>query len=174
MKHLFLAFLTTIVALSSLNAQSSEEWLELENENYTLSYPADWELQSPGQMGTEFMIFSPQTSNEDLFKENANVVIQDIAAFNLDLDAYINLTTEQIPAMIPNSKIILSERKEKDGVEFHKMLYTGTQNQYELTFEQFIFIVEGNAYVLTFTTEQTTYETYQATGEKILSSFKFK
>jgi hypothetical protein len=39
---------------------------------------------------------------------------------------------------------------------------------------QYYFLIENNAYVLTFTAEIDQYEKYEATGIQILDSYKFK
>ena len=63
--------------------------------------------------------------------------------------------------------------KNENG-EFYKIVYTGKQGNLSLKFEQYFWIVNETAYVLTFTTEQDKYESYQVLGKKILDSFRIK
>jgi len=49
-----------------------------------------------------------------------------------------------------------------------------TQGRYELKVEQYYWVVNKEAYVLTFTSETSEYDNYQQVGESILNSFKIK
>ncbi|MBK7681894.1 MAG: hypothetical protein IPJ26_05200 [Bacteroidetes bacterium] len=40
-------------------------------------------------MGTSFIIFSPLENDEDKFKENVNLLMQDLTGQNIDLDKYV-------------------------------------------------------------------------------------
>ena len=168
MKHFFLFLLFTPLLLQ---AQTTEEWKTLKAATYSIHYPSSWSLDTSGQAGTKLVILSPSESAGDTFKENINLIIQDIAAYKLDLDAYTKLSTDQIKTMITNSKILENKRVKQGNTEYQKVIYTGDLQSYNLTFEQYYFVIRDQAYILTFTAEQNKFKKYQATGEKMLSSF---
>ena len=58
--------------------QTINDWKIFDHLNYSISYPSTWELNHDGQMGTSFIISSPLESDNDNFKENVNLVIQDL------------------------------------------------------------------------------------------------
>ena len=74
--------------------------------------------------------------------------------------------------MVTNSSLISSERIKTTKKEYHKLLYTGDQGVLHLKFEQYYWLIDDKAYVLTFTTEQAKYIDFVMVGEKILNSFK--
>jgi hypothetical protein len=58
--------------------------------------------------------------------------------------------------------------------EYFKVIFTWNYEAFRLKVEQYYWIVDGKAYVLTFTSEQDKFATFSETGEKILNTFTFK
>ena len=97
MKTLKLIGLLTIIVNLTAYGQTTENksqaevldgWKSLTENSYSINYPGNWELNKSGQMGTSFILFSPLSSEQDQFKENVNLLIQDLTGYNLDLDKY--------------------------------------------------------------------------------------
>ncbi len=149
----------------------SVAWKTHTDSMYAVQYPEHWEFNASGMSGSTFLIFSPLTSAEDLFRDNVNLMIQDLTGHNLSLDLYIELSVNQIDNYITDAKFLLNERKTAQGLDFRKLIYTGRQGKFKLTFEQYIWVVDDKAYILSLTCEQDQYETYQAIGEQILDRF---
>ena len=68
----------------------------------------------------------------------------------------------------------MSDRKEKNEQEYQRIIYTGKQGEFNLKFEQYYWVIDEKAYVLTLTCEEDEFENYQETGETILNSFVLK
>lgn len=181
MKHIF-PLLSFILCISNLQSQDNrisssvapKKWQTFTDTHYSIQYPPDWELDQSGLMGSSFILFQPLESDHDLFRENVNLLIQDLTGYDLDLDQFANLSEDQVKTMITNSTLIESKRIKTGPEEFHRMIYTGDQGNYHLKFVQYYWVKEGNAFVLTFTCEQDTYEVNKDTGSMILNSFTFK
>jgi hypothetical protein len=154
--------------------ETKPNWKTLEENNYSIQYPADWELNQSGQMGTTFFLFSPLSSDQDKFKDNVNLLIQDISGHNLNLDKYAEISEGQVRTMITNSTLTESKRIKNGSEEFHRMVYTGDQGMFHLKFEQFYWVKNEKAFVLTLTCEQDKFSDFKDVGEAILNSFKFK
>jgi len=152
----------------------TKEWNNLDEKEYSLKYPNNWEINKSGQMGTQFIIFSQLTSESDNFRENINLIIQDLTGYNIELNEYVEISKKQIATMLTDCKIISSERVKKDGKEFHKSLYSGRQGIFDLQFEQYYLIENNKAYVLTFTCETSEFSNFKKIGEEILNSFSIK
>lgn len=144
------------------------------NDQFSISYPVDWELKTDGSTAVQLYVLSPLTSEEDLFMENVNVLIQDLKGQGIDLAKYISISEAQIPEMIPEGKIIESETKKSKTGAYHRIVFSGLQNDFSLTFLQYYFVRNEKAFVLTLTCEKTQYDAYKDLGEKIMSSFSFK
>ena len=177
--------LTTLLLFTFIACGQSQEsnnsikktkpnWKTLEENNYSIQYPADWELNQSGQMGTTFILFSPLSSDQDKFKDNVNLLIQDLSGHNLNLDKYAEISEGQVRTMITNSTLIESKRIKNGSKEFHRMIYTGDQGMFHLKFEQFYWVNNEKAYVLTLTCEQDKFSDFKDVGETILNSFIFK
>jgi hypothetical protein len=158
------------------DSQNSNQngWKILDQKEYTIQYPQDWELNTSGQMGTTFMILSTRSSDQDQFRENVNLIIQDISGQNINLDKYVEISEGQIKTMINNGNIIESKRLNANGLNFQKEIYTGKQGIYNLKIEQYYWVERQKAYILTLTCEVNEFEKFKDTGEKILNSFKLK
>lgn len=169
----FLAFITCVSAQSDEKINS--EWKTLDKPGYSIRYPSDWELDQSGQVGTTFILFSPQESDTDRFKENVNLIIQDISAYNIDLDKYTEISEEQVKNVITNSNVIESKRIKDGPRQYHYMIYTGDQGVFHLKHEQYYWVIDKNkAFVLTLTCEADKYSDYKEIGETILNSFLIK
>lgn len=58
-----------------------------------------------GQMRASFILFSSLSSKEDQFKENMNLLIQDLTGHNLYLDKYVEISEGQINTIIADGEI---------------------------------------------------------------------
>jgi len=126
-------------------------------------------------MGMTLQLFSPLSSPEDKFSDNVNLVIQNLTGQPIkSLDQYTELSENQILTMLTDSKILSSELLKSNGQEYQKVSYTAQQGIYKLTFQQYYFIKNEIAYVLTFTCVADEFEKYRAIGDKILNSFRIK
>jgi hypothetical protein len=87
----------------------------------------------------------------------------------------VEISLEQVKTMITNGKLILSERKNGSDEEynFHRVVYTGKQGIFDLHFEQYIWLEDGLAFILTSTSEQDAYNTFSRHLDEILKSFQF-
>lgn len=161
---------------SSTNGSLKTEdgWKFLNENIYSIQYPENWELNTSGQMGMSFILFSKQSSTKDQFRENVNLLVQDLAGQDIDLDKYVEISEGQIKTLITNSNLIESKRQTENELEFQKVIYTGDQGIYKFKFEQLYWIKNGKAYILTLTCEIDQFDHYKETGKKILKSFRLK
>ncbi len=157
----------------TLNMYQVDKWIQFDKPEYSVEYPSNWQIDASGQMGTQFFILSPLDSETDNFKENVNLIKQNITS-TYNLDNYIQLSINQIKTQVKNSKITQSKRIKKGGNEFHILKYKGIQKQLYLSFTQYVFIENEQAYILTFTKEPSKEKAYKKIENHILNSFKLK
>ena len=164
---------TTTQDSGNNNSETNSDWNTFNQSSYLISYPTTWTLSQDGQEETEFTILSPIESDNDIFRENINLVIQDLSGQKINLDKYVKISESQIKAST-NSTLIESKRMKNDSGEYHKVITSADHKAYQLKFEQYYWVVKNKAYVLTFTSEQDKFDDFKETGEKILNSFKLK
>ena len=167
----YLYFIILVLSLNSFGQIKETNWKTINESTYSIQYPDNWELNTEKSMGTSFIIFSEQTSSEDKFRENINLIIQNLEGYNLNLDDYVAISEEQISKMVTNGIIFESKRLNTNNTEFQKVIFTGKQGIFQLKFVQYYFIKDEKAYVLTFTCEEIQYEKYIFITDQILDSF---
>ena len=154
--------------------EAPENWKLLDEPEYSIQYPDTFELNKPEQSTGSFTLFSKQTSPQDLFRENINLVIEDLTGQNIDLDRYAEISEGQIKAVLTDANIIESNRMFNGNGEYHKLVYTGSSGQFNFKWNQYYWIKKHKAYVLTFTCLASQYDKYVSVGEEIIKTFTIK
>ena len=164
------------ICVQAQEAIADEEtvWTTSEVDNYEISHPENWTMDTSGLMGSTFFIKSPVASSTDAFQENVNLMLQNIAGMGLDLDSYMELTKNGIKAYFTQPEILSSQKINFLGNEAYEISYTGVQGIYTLQFLQYFWLKDDKAYILTLSCEQKEYDTFATNGRKILDSFKIK
>lgn len=156
----------------SLLSVSHEDWKTHTDNGFQIQYPSEWELSLAKQMGSSFILFSPLENKDDLFRENVNLIIQDIKGMNIGLEKYAQISESQIKSMMTNAQILESKVMKKNGRRVYHLVYTADMGIYHLKFMQNYFIQNEKAYVLTFTADQKNYDRYIKVGSEILNTFE--
>jgi len=145
-----------------------------ETAEYSIRYPHTWRLDTSGYMGTDFSIFSKQTSLLDKFIENVNLLISDVPDSLMDITTYKQLTEEKIKSIATDSVLLESELISANGTTYHKLVYTQQQRIYFLKFQQYYWLKNGKVYELTLACKENEFNTYIERGELMLNSFILK
>ncbi|HAA10975.1 MAG TPA: hypothetical protein DCE41_04440 [Cytophagales bacterium] len=143
-----------------------------QTDDYTIEYPANWALDTTGTMRSAFIVLNPISNWSDDFRENVNLLIQDLSGQGVTLDSFVEITESQVQRMVPEGKLIASDRIEGE-LPYHQMTYSGILSGQYLAIRQYFWVIEEQAYVLTFTCKLADQEKYAELGERILSSFRF-
>lgn len=151
-----------------------DNWKTLNEEEFTIQYPDTFELDRTRKMGVRFFLSTKRTSQQDIFSENVNLLIQDLQGLNMNLDKYVQISEAQIKTMLEKGKIIKSEKKLKNNKKYHRVMYSGKQGEFDLKWLQYYWVEQNKAYVLTLTCEQNQFDKYLLVGEGIMSTFRIK
>ena len=126
MRILFSLIFTFLVITTATFAQGNlDGWEHLKKEKFEIQYPANWELNEEGLMGTSLILLSLILHQDDAFRENVNLLIQDLSSYPMNLDEYAKLSTSQIETMIEDGVLISSEKIKGELYEYQKVHYTG-------------------------------------------------
>jgi hypothetical protein len=179
-KYSALFFLVSLCSLQGLYAQSSDgkasatdvTMATISDDRYKISYPDTWKADQSGARGTAFLLYLPSVGDNTTFKDNINLLIQDLTGYDMDLKGFTELSMQQLNQMLPEIKILTNDLKNADGHDFHQLVFTAKQSGFNLKFEQRYWVKNNTAYVVTATyTEKTAAE--QEPGIKIvLDSFQ--
>ncbi|GHT91969.1 hypothetical protein AGMMS49545_08800 [Betaproteobacteria bacterium] len=163
-------------AQTSGNAQTSDVyqyngWKDFSQENYSIKYPSDWKLNTSGMMESKFFIFSQDQSPSDNFAKNVVLLTEQTP---LSLDDYIKAQNKAIEKFFPYYKKIEGERIQDGSGAYYKLIGTFKQGDVQIKNEQHIWLSNGTAYILTFTSAQNDFDRYKDIGKQILASFRIK
>lgn len=171
--------IATMVLISCTQKQKpseesvSTDWKKYTSSKYSMRFPVSWDLDESGRMGMAIQVLAQQASPEDLFRENVNLVIQDLKKLPIkDLDQYTAYSLAQIKTMMENSHVVSDERMRRNGQDCHRVVFKSEQDGMSFTFEQY-YLIQKKAYVLTLTCEADSFDTYLPIGESIMNSFSF-
>ena len=145
-------------------------WSLLKTAAYQVAYPEGWQLDQSGVAGTTFILFG-RSAAEGKFRENINLLIQDLRGYNMNMDQYVKISEEQIATMLTNGSLLESKRLNDNNDERHLVIYAGEQGGHNLKWKQFYRISAEKAYVLSFTGTQDTYDDLIKMADEIMDSF---
>ena len=151
------------------------DYKEYATENYAVQYPNDWTLSSSdGKMGMEFILLAPRSGEDDEFNENITLAVEDLSGYDVALEYYVEVALSQINKIVTDGKVIYNEPKILNKTPYYHTISKGKQGGVSLTYDQFYWIFDSKAYIMTFTCPDVTFEEYQAIGEMIMGSFSVK
>jgi PsbP len=165
----------TAQTVTSSTAGEKPVWATFADPEFTLRYPPNWEIDQSGMFGSSFFLYAPLETRNDTFRENFNLIINDLSEFpGIPLAEVAEGARQQIIGMINDVKI-LEFKEMSDGIaQYYLVEYSGTQGKFELHWRQQYWLSHNHFYVLTFTAEEPEYKRYQALAEGVFGSFFLK
>ena len=152
--------------------ESSGEMINFTGNNYKLQYPESWTLDTSKTLGPAIFIFSPLETGEDKFRENVNILVQDLRGEDINLARYKEITDKQVNDLVTDGEIFESSILRKNNQEFYRITYAMTQGKFRVKITSVCHIQNEKAYLATFSSEIDKYDAYKETGEQILASLK--
>ncbi|OGX37028.1 MAG: hypothetical protein A3D87_01215 [Omnitrophica WOR_2 bacterium RIFCSPHIGHO2_02_FULL_50_17] len=152
------------------------KFLKYENKLYgfSLKYPAAW-AYAENQGGAAAIFYAPAENELDIFKENVNIVIQDISKNPMGLEEYTKTAIRQMQLVFEQNLVILeSEPTLIDGRAAHRFVFLGKGPEAELRFMCLWTLVDMTAYQITYTAIDAKYDKYIDQVKSLVRSFKIK
>lgn len=124
---------------------------------YTISVPATW---TENYVDNAELAFYYEATSNDGFIENINIMVQDLSAYNMDLEAYKELSLSQYKEIGYN--VISVDKGDVDGIDAYSLLTTtsaalGDGSVIECVIGQVFVVYNKNAYVFTFAADEAGY-----------------
>jgi hypothetical protein len=159
-------------AVCSLHAQP-ETPRKMVRKDYSLSIPYGWLVDSSGVTGADIFLVAPHKDANPKFRENVNVMLQDLALLKIDLEGYKAFSEEQVLNM-KDSELHLSEIVNIGGNAFYKLHFSFTMGEIRLQAKAYCVIKNSIAYLVTYTAEAKHYDIYSQEAEAVLNSFELR
>jgi len=176
MQKVRLALTLTFLLLnvwSCAQSGQSGQLITFVKDNHKIEYPKSWTLDTSGLVGSELFVLSPLENDSDKFRENVSVIIQNLAGQNIDLDKYKEISEKQLTDLGADIKVLESSTVKAAKGDFYSIRYAMNRNNFKLIVTSNCYIKNEKAYLITFTSESSTYERYKNVGQRILDSFQF-
>lgn len=167
MKNILTSLLLTVFVSCSLFSWNT--YTDRVNK-FSVQYPNDWTKEI---RGNSVIFLSPFNGSGDRFKENVNIMLQDLSQQQITLEQYTDITKESVIANLGKQAIVSLEDATIQGMAAKKFVYNMDMNGNNLRIKQYWFIKNKMAYLFTYTAELAKYSEYEATANKIAESFKF-
>jgi hypothetical protein len=162
-----------VTAMTDTTANTS--WARLTDTTYTLRFPNTWTVDQSGLMGSRFFLFSPLDSLNDTFRENFNLIVNDMAAYpDITLEYIADGARAQVESIINEAKMLEFRIVHNDDFKYYLLEYSGKQGKFDLHWKQRFMLFDHRFYVLTFTAEAHQFDQYLPTAERIFDSFSLK
>lgn len=167
MRKIITGFL--LIAFVSCSSFSWDTYTDKAN-NFSIQYPKEWIKEI---RGNSILFLSPLDGQGDRFKENVNVMLQDLSQQELTLAEYTELTKESVIANLGKQAIVSLKDVTLKGVSAKEFIYKMNLNGNNLKIKQYWFIQNKKAYLFTYTAKPSKFNDYEAVASKIVESFKF-
>lgn len=168
MKTFYTLLLSLLFASHSI-AQGAEI-KTLDTDEFSVEYPAHWEMDNSGRSGTSFIVLSPADGQGDTFRENVNLIIDDMGADAMSLEDFAELSMTQL--MAAGAEVV--EREQSGDPVREKLVFNMVQGTYNLRLIQYYWIINNKAFILTLTCMKDENEQYWEAGKRIIDSLKIK
>ncbi|MCC6460179.1 MAG: hypothetical protein IT260_06895 [Saprospiraceae bacterium] len=157
----------------STGTAGKKTWRKLAHTNFKIHYPVEWALDETGVMGTSFILFAPLDSDKDKFKENINLNMVNLGGTEVvTMEAFAKAAVDQIENYIEGAKVLGTQKKERRGLWYYEIEFTGKQGQLSLHWKQQYWFKGPLVFILTFTAEETAYGKSLPLAEKMLATFE--
>jgi PsbP len=169
----FLILFAVCVVTSGFSQTTTTKvyYKEYTTDRFRIKYPASWQLDASKTMGADLILLSPLEDAADKFRDNVNVIIQDLTGQNTDLARYKEITDNQLKNLATGVEIYESTLDNSGDSQSYRVSYAMTQGQFRLRIISKCFILKDKAYLVTFTSEFDKFENYSSISNDILKTF---
>lgn len=161
----------SFICLTACQSQQSDEWSTFESEDFLVSYPAQMEtdIQSPD---AALFIYLEKGNSRSRFRDNINIIRQDLRGTNIDLNAFVAISEQQLRAA---GKLLESRRLRQQSQEYHQVVFEQAHDGKKYKFLQHYWVIpDQTACILTMTCEADDFDKHQNTGQQIFETFKLR
>jgi len=185
MKLTLQSFIVSLLGLLSATVVAAQQtppksnWLTHTDSvyNFSFKYPLGWDLKLPGT-GTRFFVTSQKETEDDKFRENINCLVRVMESKAFKVSDAGDMIKQNLAEKLENFKLIKSPYLTWNNSETLELEYTCTQRAgdetYDLHLLQYISVVDGKLFTLTYTASQASYDKYLDMVKTIFNSLQIK
>jgi len=138
---------------------------------FEIKFPNKWETKE-NYFGSIVSSLSAAQSVTDTFRENVNVVNEELPNESLSLAVYTDASLKNIENLVNNFSLISKEETTVGNRKAMVITYTGKQGTYDLKFRQTLIVNKKMAYVISYVGAIKDFDTFLPEAQNIADSFK--
>jgi eukaryotic-like serine/threonine-protein kinase len=163
---------------SNNSSLTKTEFLNYDSSNFfmlRMKYPKSWILQRIEDRftGDVAKLFPFQNNSSSSFKPELSVEMQDLKKA-ISLPDYTNSRVNEITQFLTSPRIHESRSTKLANILGHEVVYTGKQEQYNIKRMAVWTIKNNKAYIVTYTAEESQYDTFLETAQAMISSLEIR
>lgn len=176
LKFIFLVLLPLTVG-SCLNAQTGI-WKMFESEQFSIQYPTGWKIQELTgdlkNLGIQLMAIADPEDSKDKFRENLNLLVENIQDASIDLKTYAQKNEELIKNSVEGLKMFNRKTAFLGAGECCIFQYHGKSSNNDVFWYQVYWVKDSKGYILTLTSDEKSHWNFKRAFEVIAQSFVIK
>ena len=172
MKYIILLF--SLISLTSCSQETLSDYKSIKG-GFSFSYNNLWEKQ----LIQNQPVFLTKGDKEDgtNFRNNLNVIVQDLSQSPMSLDDYHKLTLQQMRQALGKNTVESDKSIILDGVNAKELIYTipkdiSKRNFISLKLKQIYLIKNNKAYLITYTAKTKDFKKYLKSANTFFETFK--
>ncbi len=159
-----------IVALCGCGKKETVQKTAFLGDDYKLEFPGTWEINDKGIMGTDLIGLSPIEDAKDTFRENVNVVLENLPKSMTDAE-YLQLSLKHLNkvfALPPDKKFTQTKVGNQQGYHLRYSMQMGQNN---MDNDVYVVIKDGAAYIITCSHAKGKRDAFKSTIDSIVDTF---
>ena len=161
--------LPLFLGVAYLSAQSGVDFQKKKIDEVSISFPNSYEFTDNMPGGAKFGVLSPLENEKDTFRENVNMLIQDIGQ-DIDVAEGLEPMKQQMRKYITNYNEISATIEVLPVGKCIRIEYTGNLGVMKIHWVQYMASKNKKLYILSCTAEQHQYAKYAEVFAKIAKS----
>jgi hypothetical protein len=148
---------------------SKSNWKTYSGTGYTIELGSDWTKTTNAAAE---LAFTHLGSSTDGFSENINVIVQDISAYDLDLESYLEMSLEQYEQL--EYDVISYKHMTVNGVKGYYCVISTEVNSITCYISQYFTVIDDAAYVFTFAADEDGFDELEDEVKDIYKTIEFE
>ncbi len=140
--------------------------------NFTMDYPASWQVRQDAQPPIFFTAMLPTSSSS--FQSNIVLTTDDLTSFGqISSEQYANFTLSQLQSQLPGFNLMSKETISIGGKNASRLIFSSTINGIQLTQMQIYMISGKTGIIATVSSESSSAQKVFSEAGKALNTIKF-
>ncbi|MBD2355600.1 serine/threonine protein kinase [Tolypothrix sp. FACHB-123] len=169
------AFNTSVPANPQPSLAVNKEYSIYDNPTHSIQieYPLSWKVRQIGDPLTGDLVkfWSLPTNSSKKFAVEVNINVENVKAA-ISLEEYTNLSVNDITQFFTDAIILDSHFTTLSNLPAHQVIYSGKEEGYNVKRMAIWTLKNNKAYIITYTAEESQYDQYLQTAQKMIESLK--